>query len=260
MRNFTITTLDWTNEYLPQTHESNYSTLIVSGCSFTDSTATKDMPVSWPGYVKERCRLNRVLNLGASACGNEYIATSIVNQIESMSDSELKDSIVLIVWSGIDRQENLIYNQKIPTYPYIDDVQFVRANKWSIDQVDPDIAHSEALRSWKNIMLTHHYLKSKGVAFGFSFYINVFDPPFLPRRDKTIELPGVLAPEKIQQLRGCQWINDHNDSLFEWCFYNDHNDSYFEPDLFHPSPCGYLAWTDNVLIPNLVKMELVKSI
>jgi len=258
MTNFTTTTLDWNNEYLPQTHKSNYSTLIVSGCSFTDSTHTK----SWPGYVKERCRLNRVLNLGSSGCGNEYITTSIVNQIESMPDSELKDSMVLIVWSGIDRQENLIYNQKIPiwNYPYIDDVQFERANKWSNNRVKPDIAHSEALRSWKNIMLTHHYLKSKGVAFGFSFYINVFDPPFLPRRDKTIELPGVLVPEKIQQLRGCQWINDHNNSLFEWCFYNDQNDSYFESDLFHPSPRGYLAWTDNVLLPNLVKMELVKSI
>jgi hypothetical protein len=211
--------------------------------------------------MKERCGFDYVVDVSASGNGNDYISTSIVNQIESMSIEHVKKCIVLIVWSGIDRQELLEYEKVYDHNKYlgtIDGVRFNRGNELSTNRVDPNIARGEALKSWKNIILTQHYLENKNIAFGFGFYVNVFDPPFLPRRDLTIEFPGVLDPVKIKQLRNCQWIHQPNESLFEWAFYQ--KDNMFDYDGFHLSPEGYLGWTDNVLLPNLVKMGLISPV
>jgi hypothetical protein len=245
----------WPDKCLEQTHTVEQSILIVSGCSFTDACGYTTVPITWPGYAKERCGFDYVIDVSSGGCGNDYIATSIVNQIESMTADELKQLLVLIMWTGVDRQE-------LPTYTddpahwegYIDGVRYIRGNQLSINSVSDGVARGEALRSWKNIMLTQNYLENKGVPFGFSFYINEFDPPFIPRRDLTKEFFGMLAPAKIEQLRHCRWIHPFNDSPFEWAFYQ--KDNLFEPDGFHLSPNGHLRWTDNILLPNLVKMGL----
>jgi len=250
--------ISWPNKFLDQTHCCRQSTLIVSGCSFTDSTSCTTSPVTWPAYLRERCGFDSVIDVSATGSGNDYISTSIVNQIELMSQEELKKSIVIIMWTGVDRQELPTFsNDSALTEGYIDGIQFIRGYQYSTNSVNDNIARGEALRSWKNIILIQNYLKNKQIPFGFSFYINQFDPPFIPRRDLTKEFSKLLDPEKIQQLRSCNWIHPFNDSPFEWAFFQDSN--LFLEDGFHLTPDGYLQWTDRILIPNLVKLGLVDA-
>lgn len=251
--------LSWKEQHMKKTHGSDRPILIASGCSFTDSTACTTIPVSWPGYLKDRCGFSYVINVASSGNGNDYISTSIVNQIEAMSKKDLDNCMVLIIWTGIDRQEALTYEKyNTDSQGCIDGVHFVRTNKFSTNPVDINVARGEALRSWKNIIMMQNYLENKDIPFGFGFYINVFDPPFLPRRDLTKEFPKLLDPIKIDQLRKCSWFHDPNDSMFEWLFYQKEN--LFLSDGFHPSPDGYLKWTDNVLLPGLTKMGLIQAV
>jgi hypothetical protein len=257
MSNFTKKRLlDWRVQFLDKIYNTDRSMLIVSGCSFTDSSVCTDAPVSWPGYVKDRCGFDLVIDVSSSGNGNDYISTSIVNQIEAMSADDLKKTMVLIVWTGIDRRELPTYERKINLEygGYVDSVNFRRAYT-SSKSVDNDIVQGEALRSWKNIMMMQNYLENKNIPFGFGFYVNVFDPPFLPRRDLTKEFPGFLDPLKINQLRKCNWFHKPNDSFFEWTFYQ--KDNLFENDGFHPNIDGHLGWTDNVVLPGLARLGLI---
>ena len=248
----------WSEQHLEKTHHTNRSILITSGCSFTDSTACTTIPVSWPGYVKDRCGFKYVIDVSSTGSGNDYICTSIVNQIESMSAEDLKKCMVLIVWSGIDRQEMPVHQTTITNLQgHIDGVKF-RRSQMSVDSVDVGVSRGEALRSWKNIIMMQNYLENKQIPFGFGFYINVFDPPFLPRRDLTKEFPGLLDPSKLNQLRKCSWFHKPNDSFFEWVFYQ--KDNMFEDDGFHPNLDGHLSWTDNILLPGLVKMGVIQEV
>lgn len=248
----------WHNQYLKKTYKTDCSILVTSGCSFTDSTEHTKEPSSWPGYVKDRCGFDHVIDVSSAAAGNDYISTSIVNQIESMSASDLAKCMVLIVWSGIDRRELPTYDTTVTIdRGCIDGVNF-RRGKGSTETVDNNIARGEALKSWKNIIMMQNYLENKHLPFGLGFYVNVFEPPFLPRRDLTKEFPGFLHPQKIDQLRKCRWFHKPNDSFFEWSFYQKKN--MFEDDGFHPNLEGHLHWTDNIILPGLVQLGLVQPV
>jgi hypothetical protein len=242
--------LSWESHTLKQTHNTRYSTLIVSGCSFTDCGGNTEHPITWPGYLLSRAGFDQVIDVSHGGAGNEYIATSIVNQIESMSANELSNSMVIIIWSGIGRKENLIQtnleNAQIDNFKFEHDIK-------SQTTYFP----GEALRSWKNIVMMQNYLENKNLPFGFSFFVNTFDPPFLPRRmASNVAWQKSLLQDKIDILRKCNWIHDHKQSLFEYCFEHD----FLESDLFHPNCNGRLARTDQILLPGLTKMGLVKPV
>jgi hypothetical protein len=240
--------LSWRQPQLPQTHKTNKRTLLVSGCSFTDTYGYTDHPRTWAGYLCCRAGFDRVIDVSKTASGNEYIAMSVVNQIESMTREELDDCIVIIVWSGIARKMNLKYEKPGD----IDNVTFERS-AWE----PHNYFYGEALLSWKNIMMMQNYLENKRVSFGFSFFINTFDPPFLPKREEnTVYWPDVVTKDKVDQLRNCAWIHDHKQCLFEYCFAND----LLSEDLYHPNMDGYLSWTDQVLIPGLVNQGFLEQV
>jgi hypothetical protein len=194
-----------------------------------------------------RAGFDRVIDLSLGAAGNEYIAMSIVNQIESMSTDEIHNSMVIIMWSGIARKTNLIYDKSSGD---IDNINFQRQH---VD-LEKKYYYGEALLSWKNIIMMQNYLENKKIPFGFSFFINTFDPPFLPKREENTQYwSDVVSKDKISQLRKCKWIHDHKNCLFEYCFEND----LLSDDLYHPSMNGFLSWTDAVLLPNLANMGMI---
>ena len=243
------TILSWQPDTLKQTHKSSYSTLIVSGCSFTDCADNTEFPMTWPGYLCLRAGFKQAIDLGSCGAGNEYISMSIVNEVESMSHQELKNCMIIIVWSGIGRLEHLA---QVGESGHIDNITFNRSQHAS------QVFHpGEALRSWKNIIMMQNYLENKKIPFGFSFFVNVFDPPFFPRREaSTTEWAKNLHTDKINKLRQCSWVHDHQDSLFEYCLKQD----LLCDDLFHPKHYGYLSWTDSVLLPGLTKMKLLEQV
>ena len=253
--------LSWNPHQLPQSHTTTRPVLVVSGCSFTDLARDNTVPLTWPGYLAERCRFDHVIDLSHTGAGNEYISTSIINEIESMTLQQRNECLVIVCWSGIDRHEILEYTDAPTAIPYkaiINNIFYKR--KYNLPKVykvmSENESRGEALRSWKNILMLQNYLENKNISFGFSFYVNVFDPPFLPRRDSGAEWPDRLDKKKIEQLRQCHWIHPHVDSLFEWCFFHDELDH----DLFHPSANGSLKWVDAVLLPGLVNMGVIDKI
>lgn len=242
------TVLRWKDSGITRTHSSIRTNLIVSGCSFTDSNEQTDQPLTWPGYLCERAGFDQCIDLALSGAGNEYIATSVVNEVESMTTEQKQASLVIIVWSGIGRRENL---KAYKSRREIDSITFERA-ELSAQIFEP----GEALRSWKNIVMMQNYLENQKISFGFSSHVNLFDAPFFPRREaSTIEWDKCLADNKIARLRQCSWLHEHKDSLFEWCFKKD---GLLCEDMFHPNPQGYLDWTDHVLLPALVKKGLLQ--
>ena len=249
------------NNCLSITMKSSFKRLLVSGCSFTDQIkhTEKNLPLSWPGYAACRCNIPEVIDLSNTAAGNEYIATSIVNEIENYSDIDLQNTLILIMWSGLDRRELLHYHDsnfvKESKRGIIDKIKFEREQS-STENIKPAIAKAEALRSWKNIILVENYLRAKKANFGFSFYVNVFDPPFIPRLDYSSNAPDVLEKNKVQQLKNCSWLHDHNKSVYEYCLKKD----LLSDDLFHPDHNGYLDWTDNILLPSLEKKNFAQRI
>ncbi len=246
--------LGWPKK-IDQHYSCNFDLLIVSGCSFTASTTCYDYPLSWPGIVKDRCNIPMCIDLSYPGVGNEYIANSVLAAVEEqlVNDSQ-KKILVLISWSGLDRKEDLKIDYcKQP--PMIDNISCQRLQLSSLP-MDPDIRAGEVWRSWKNIIFTKNYLDNKKITNGFFFYCNVFDPPFLPKRDLTPEWPGNISQPRLQSLQKIPWVIPHNQSMFEFCFAND----FLGDDLFHPAGDGVLAWTDRVLLPGLQKQNIIQPL
>lgn len=250
--------LQWDSGFLQQEYKSEKSVLVTAGCSFTASDYT-DTPASWPGFMIDRVGFDHGIDLSSPGVGNEYITNSVVDYVERTSQTELDKTMIIVCWSGLDRLESL-FHSKSDYSAAIENIHHKRLyNSVDLDPsrlIDLNLAKGEILRSWKNIILLQSYLAQKKISFGFSFYCNMFNPPFLPKRDLTPEFIGNLSQEKINSLLECNWIHPHTDCLFEFCFYND----CLSEDLFHPSREGYIRWVDQILLPNLLSKNLIKKI
>jgi len=83
--------------------------LIVSGCSFTDSNfvscTSPDYDVSfkkWPEIIAEKLDMDLV-NLGASGAGNEYIYTTLFEEITRTPKDQI--GMVMAAWSQVNRED-----------------------------------------------------------------------------------------------------------------------------------------------------------
>ena len=249
-------TFQWKRQ-LEQRFECDFDLLITSGCSFTNNSTYLDGPVSWPGYVKDRCEIPMCEDLSNTGAGNEYIANSILARIEDLDPKKRKTTLVIVGWSGLNRKEELVFLKNNNNIPIIDDVWYQRIHPSAQSVVDEPWHKAEIWRSWKNIIFTKNYLENKQIPHAFFSYCNLIDPPFLPRRDLTPEWPGNLRKNRLKSLQQIDWIIPHNQSLFEYCF---EHDDFFEEDMFHPNINGLLNWTDEILLPNLEKSGFIRKI
>ena len=89
--------------------------LIVTGCSWVDPiTLSEDPRVSheivrgykkWPNILAEMLDMT-IINYGKAAAGNEYIFSSIVDNITKMNEDERKNiGLVVIAWSQAKRTD-----------------------------------------------------------------------------------------------------------------------------------------------------------
>jgi hypothetical protein len=246
--------LNWSSQ-IKQHYSCKFDLLITSGCSFTASTACYDYPLSWPGIVKDRCNIPLCIDLSYPGVGNEYIANSVLVAVEDqLAESPEKNILVLISWSGLDRKEDIKVD-KLNENPQIDGISYQRTQS-SQNTKNYDWYMGEIWRTWKNIILVKNYLENKKIAHGFVFYCNLFDPPFLPKRDRTPEWPGMINQRRLHSLQQIPWVIPHNQSMFEFCFDQD----FLAEDLFHPNQDGVYAWTDQVLLPGLQKQGIIRAL
>lgn len=90
-------------------------TLIVSGCSWTDpNQLSEDINVSnnivhnynrWPNILADKLNMT-LINYGKIASGNEYICSSLIDNITSMNEKKRNNiGLVIVAWSEAKRTD-----------------------------------------------------------------------------------------------------------------------------------------------------------
>ena len=235
-----------------QTHSSNKSILITSGCSFTASTQQLESAASWPGYVRDRCRFSHCIDYSYPGAGNEYIGDSILHHFSEIDNTS--NYFVIIMWTGINRKEEKI--KGVDQQPMLGNVSY-----WRIDpnpQVDYDLGCQYANESADKIFELSNYLTKRNIPFVFTSYVNLLFPPYIPKRDTTNEFDKLVDVDRLTKLKSLPWIPTKPlDYLYEYAFVNNHLTT---GDYFHPPVECNLLWTDNILLPNMVKQGHIQSV
>lgn len=237
---------DWN---LSQKYHCDKKILITSGCSFTASTRVLNCASSWPGYMRDRCKFDYAIDWSYPGAGNRYIADSIIASIESLSEAEKQNIFVAIMWSGIDREEEVVQSKQ---QPCINDASYQRT---SVRERGTSKV-IQTLLSYERICKTQQYLKSHNIPFAFTFYINLLFAPCLPSRDTTHTFEPFLDSKRLKHLQSLSWLpKNPKNYLYDFSFYNHYIDQ--SSDFFHPTASCVLDWTDNVWLPALEEKGLI---
>lgn len=235
---------------LDQLYCTNKKILVTSGASFTASTTQLNCAASWPGYVYDRCRFNRVVDLSYPGVGNEYIADSIVNYINQLDSLEYQNHLVVIMWSGLGWATDKISNS---TYtPCINNVSYQRKNNGIPSREDHQ---QDTELSYQRIIAISQFLKEKNISYVFTYYANILFPPCLPRNDLTCNFADYLSHQEIIKLQQLPWVPPNKrDYLYDYAFFNDYNVEY------HPPVECNLKWTDNILLPSICEQGFITKL
>lgn len=207
---------------IPQHYSTDKKVLLVSGCSFTANTNQLEYCASWPGFVLDRCRFDRCWDLSYPGVGNEFISDGIRKHLDHQES--VTDYFVIIMWSGLNR-----------------------TTKTKDKHESAELSANIILDMWE-------YLQSRSIPAVFTQYTNMLFPPFLPKRDITHEFPKYVSKETLDRLNAIPWIpTDPMDFLFEYAFRKD----MLAEDMFHPGLGCSESWTDNILLPNMLKQGLI---
>lgn len=240
---------------LSQTHSCEQSILLTSGCSFTSSTIQTKLAASWPGFVMDRCRFELCIDYSFSGAGNDYIGDSIVYHMSQVPKHEMSKYMVIVMWSGTDRQEDKVLDTSNPKGPILGNTCYVGKQPITVTELSKA---EQTKKSADKIIDLHNYLTSIGVKFMFTLYSNTLFPPYIPKRDTTYEFDDYIAKDKLAELRNLDWVPSRPmDFLYEYAFVNDFLN---EGDYFHPPYACNLKWTDQVLLPGLLGKNLLRKI
>lgn len=233
----------------PHTHKSSKTKLLVSGCSFT-ATHYEFAAMTWPGFVMDYCRFDHCFCYGVPGAGNQYIGDSIISHLRKLSDDEVRDYTVIVMWSGPERTMRL--SPDSGKNPVLDGVSYIRVTKES---------ESENLRllneSAAKILELKEYLTRRNIQYVFTTYVNVLFPPYLPKRDGCIEFDKYVDRSTLRALKEIAWIpTKPMDFMFEYGFVHDS----LSEDMFHPGKICHDEWVKNVLLPGMEQQGLITRI
>ena len=238
---------------LDQHYSCPNKTLVTSGCSFTASTLQLDSAASWPGYVLDRCRFDHCIDYSYPGAGNEYIGDSILHFFSQISDNEIDQYMVIIMWSGIDRKEEKAEGDKMPN---INGITYRRKEDWpKLSPSDREERSKRAAESASKILEVYEYLCKRKILFVFTLYSNLLFAPYIPKRDTAFEFDGYISKDLLNTLQSLPWIpKEPMNFLYEYAFVNDFLN---QGDQFHPPVECNLKWTDQVLLPNMSNQGLI---
>lgn len=243
-----------------QNYDCDFDILITGGCSFTSSTLWFDGAASWPGYVKDRCGIEKVIDMSYPGAGNLFIADSVKFALSNLCDGHPHSSIlVAIMWSGIDREEivrsatELEIRQRC--HPIINDKIYLRTNLSNSHDISKETRKKTTLLSRGLILDMADWLDSANVKWVFTSYANLLYPPFVPKRDTTHHWPEYLDETQLKDLYDLPWLpKSPMDYLYEWAWTNDYLN---QGDHFHPPIEANFAWTDQIFLPQIEKLGLI---
>lgn len=226
--------------------------LVVSGCSFTYNNSDQYL-CTWPYYLRDLGNFKQVYDSSLPGGGNYHISQSLQWCLE-LEDLDPKNTLIVVMWPGNDRDNFILHKTALKSYPfsfkYTDDVYTgIRGINVNSGNIFPDLSklisvnkntNSRSVENFLHKMSTWHYLKSKGYRFYFLNYANHNDI----KDDFEI---NDSVPLHLRKKYNNMFLNVP--TLYNWAVKHD----FLTDDMFHPTPDGHLKWTQQVLIPSLIK-------
>lgn len=227
-------------------HHFGFKNLIVSGCSFTYNNHDT-LAVTWPYYLRDLGGFDQVLDCSLPGAGNYHIANSLQWAIE-VDKPDPASSLVIVMWSGCDRDDYICAEEHINAYPYKFNYGKNIATAIPSNSVSDTLSNlsrtknldSRAVENYLYINGLWHYLKNLKYQLVF---LNFLDGNLTSRSghfDITKHLPSTISHQYKAMFTK---ITDP----YTWALKND----LFSDDDFHPSSNGHLDWTQRVLLPKL---------
>jgi len=242
---------------IPKTFGSLYDfgikNLIVGGCSFTYNNSDQHI-CSWPYYLRDMGSFDTVLDCSLPGAGNSHIASSLQWSLAAQQPDP-DNSLVIVMWSGNDRDDFLCNSTKLNGYPmrydFSDQVSSAisggshpnnRGNivnaTWEVKEFKSP--QSRAIENFLYVLSLHAWLTVNGYRFVFLHWLD----RNLPSRAEDFDIEPLLPRQLAQQYKK---MFSPIEDIYSWSL--KHN--YLDSDDFHPSVDGHLSWTKSVLIPFL---------
>jgi len=242
--------LKWERQ-IPNNYSCEQDVLITSGCSFTANTNQIEYAASWPGFVKDRCDFEYCIDLSWPGTGNLYIKESIEYAVEHFVTVQNLNPVVVVMWSGLDRYEEKIYDTRYAKYknltrPLINNTLYYRSES-QFSMLEKSIELIQDLAS---------FLEQKNISYAFTSYVNLLHPPYIPVRDTTHRFTEHKDKQAIAQVEKLFLPIAGMDYLYEHAFRNDG----LSEDDFHPAMDPILDWTDQILLPSLEQKGIIKRL
>lgn len=232
-----------------------YKNLIASGCSFTYNNHASAL-VTWPLYLRDLGGFSQAIDLALPGAGNRHIASSTQWYLEN-NDLDPIDTLVIVMWSGNDRDDDIVSHEHINDYPMrfyyeptVVTAMSTGAAEKNVGNVSEDYWYlkqkykthkSRAIENYLYISGLYHYLRSRQYKFLFLHYLDREVPNRTVDFDIRRHLPSNLK-SKLDSM-----VNTKVENIYKWCIRRD----FLDDDDFHPSPDGHLSWTQEVLLPFL---------
>jgi hypothetical protein len=231
-----------------------YRNLVVSGCSFTHNFDNNHIH-TWPYYLRDLGGFQQVYNLSCPGAGNNHIHRSVISCIDS-NDLSSTDTLIVIMWSGYDRDDFLISSQyceasdQLNSYSYNKDVMLGMTGGFlghsnmliSLENVKKiKSAASIALENYIAIRSTQTYLEAKR----FKYMFCEFSTPGA-MRDTNFD-PVPYLPTALQKIF-VDSVRSLTPNLGDWSI------PILDGDGYHPNADQHLSWTSQVLLPALDRL------
>lgn len=248
---------------------SDYKKLLVSGCSFTHNNHTT--PCVWANNLAAWAGMS-ISNLAIPGAGNTHIKNSVILWLEQHKPDP-KDVLILVMWSGIERvdwitsQVDSDFKNSYPfTYNYTPDTELVLGGNWWAKFFNPTpvqqslISYTKfqnntslVLNSWLAMTQLTDYLKLRGYTFYYTAWQNLWSPG--DQTNQWIDY-GVELDRLGLSLDPAPWLFwEHDKYLGTWA--RDH--AVLTEDNLHPTHQGHEDWANAVLIPELLKRNLLNE-
>jgi len=236
-------------------HDFGIKNLIVSGCSFTYNDIDT-VPVTWPYYLKDLGGFDQVLDCSLPGAGNSHISDSLIWGLE-MDRPDPATSLVIVMWSGHDRDDYICSKENINNYPsqfyYGKNVMSSVTGGNALESCGNGISdglkkisitknpESRAIENYLYITKTYQYLKSLNYKFLFLNFINLTEPVGGTNSFDIKNYLPALAQQKLNSMI-TEIVDPYHFSVRHNLLLGNN---------FHPSEYGHLRWTKKVLIPHL---------
>ena len=239
------------------TNKTKFKNFLVSGCSFTFNNSDKYI-CSWPYYLRDLAGFEQVYDCSQSGVGSNHIFNSIINEIETNTDVNTQDTLVVVMWSGLTRTDVIAEQDITKSFHGMSNFKFDNqyATLSLFNGTDGATLIDQLCRQYKKIvsidaqiyesLLKIIALKAYLDQKGFRSFITSWKDPQLELEKTTIN-PAIIN-SALSTLNHIEYL---------WTYAELKN---LKEDDGHPNPNGYLGWTQEHLLPKLKSLGHVTEL